>query len=325
VADLVVIGAGPAGLAASVYGSSEGLTTVLIEAVATGGQAATSSRIENYLGFPAGLSGGELAERAAIQARKFGTHIVVPADATSLLHEDGFDVVSYPDGRIEARSVVLATGARYRRLNVPRLEHFEGNGVYYAATAMEATLCGAQLVVVGGGNSAGQASLYLAEHSIQVRLLIRSGDLGKSMSRYLVDRIERHPRIEVLLHAEVRELAGDDRLQAIVVENHEDGTRMTLETSALFVFIGADPCTAWLAGQLAVDRHGFVLTGAEMERAADGRWTESSRHPLMLETSRAGVFAAGDVRSGSVKRVASAVGEGSMAVQFVHRHLAARV
>ena len=189
----------------------------------------------------------------------------------------------------------------------------------YAATAQETQLCGVRPLVVGGGNSAGQATLFLAEHSLGVRLLIRGDDLGKSMSRYLVDRIERNPRVEVLRCREVRELLGEDRLQAVVVEDLADGSRSTLETAALFVFIGADPCTAWLGGQLAVDRHGFLLTGGDLERAG-----EHERQPLLLETSRPGIFAAGDVRSGSVKRVASAVGEGAMAVQLVHPHLAGR-
>jgi thioredoxin reductase (NADPH) len=318
VADLLVVGAGPAGLAAAVYGSSEGLATVLLEAVATGGQAGTSSRIENYLGFPTGISGGDLAELAAIQARKFGTHIVVPADATSLTHEDGLDVVRFGDRRIAARSIVLATGARYRKLSVPRLADYEGNGVFYAATAMELRACGTRPLIVGGGNSAGQATLFLAEHAVGARLSIRGGDLGKSMSHYLVERIETDPRIELLLHTEVRELLGDDRLEGVVVEDVRDGTRTTLDTSAVFVFIGADPCTAWIGGQLEVDRHGFLRTGPDVEDA-------NGHLPLLLETSRPGIFAAGDVRSGSVKRVASAVGEGAMAVQLVHRHLAAAV
>jgi thioredoxin reductase (NADPH) len=325
IADLLVIGAGPAGLAASVYGSSEGLSTVMLEAVATGGQAGTSSKIENYLGFPTGVSGGELAELAAIQARKFGAHIVVPADAAALVREDGFDVVTFAEGRIAARSIVLATGARYRRLSVPRLGDFEGNGVYYAATEMEARECGSRPVVVGGGNSAGQATLFLAGRAGWARLLVRSADLGKSMSRYLVDRIERDPRIAVELCSEVRELLGQERLEGVVVEDTRDRSRRTIDTTALFVFIGADPCTAWLGEQLAVDRHGFLLTGPEIVQAGGTPQPDGRRQPFILETSRPGIFAAGDVRSGSVKRVASAVGEGAMAVQLVHRHLAARV
>jgi thioredoxin reductase (NADPH) len=319
--DLLVVGAGPAGLAASVYGASEGLRTVTVDAVATGGQAATSSRIENYLGFPAGLSGAELAERAALQARNFGATIVVPGEAASLSFEDGDGIAVRlgDDEPVTARSLVLATGARYRKLEVPRLEELEGNGVYYAATLMELPLClGRPVVVVGGGNSAGQATVYFSEYASRVWLVVRGTDLGENMSRYLVDRIGRAKRVDVLLHSEVRELLGDRELEGVVVEDTISGERRTLETNALFVFIGADPCTTWLADALALDRHGFVLTGHDLGGApcADGR------DPFLLETSRAGVFAAGDVRSGSVKRVASAVGEGAMAVQFVHRYLA---
>jgi thioredoxin reductase (NADPH) len=311
--DLLVVGAGPAGLAAAVYAASEGLRTVITDAVATGGQAATASRIENYLGFPAGISGGELAERAALQARKFGATILVPGEATSIAFEEDGDgtVVRLADGdRVTARSVVLATGARYRRLDVPRLEELEGNGVYYAATLTEVQLCrGRPVVVVGAGNSAGQAALFLSEHVPHVWLVARCEHLGETMSRYLVDRIERAERVDVLLQSEVRELLGDTGLEGVVVEDTHSGGRRTIETSALFVFIGAEPCTGWLADALALDRRGFVLTGADS---------------YLLETSRRGVFAAGDVRSGSVKRVAAAVGEGAMAVQFVHRYLAAR-
>jgi thioredoxin reductase (NADPH) len=321
--DLLVIGAGPAGLAASVYGASEGLRTVTVDAVATGGQAATSSRIENYLGFPAGISGGELAERAALQARKFGATILVPGEAASIAFEDSaHTLVRLADGDVvEARAVVLATGARYRKLDVPRLDELEGSGVYYAATLMELPLClNRPVVVVGGGNSAGQATVFFSEYAAHVWLVAREEDLSANMSRYLVDRIERAKRVDVLLHTEVRELVGDAELEGVVVEDTQTGERRTLEASALFVFIGADPCTSWLAAAVALDRHGFVLTGPDLDgaRRADGR------EPLLLETSLPGVFAAGDVRSGSVKRVAAAVGEGAMAVQFVHRYLAER-
>lgn len=315
VADLLVVGAGPAGLAASVYGASEGLATVTLEAVAAGGQAAASSRIENYLGFPAGLSGGELAERAAIQARKFGASIILPGEAVSISFEEGRDhTVHFGDGeRVQARTILLATGARYRKLDVPRLEDFEGSGVHYAATPVEAPLCANRpAVIVGGGNSAGQATVFLAGHASKVWLVVRGEDLGESMSRYLVDRVERTPNVEVLLHTEVRELQGDDALEGVVVEDTSTKERRLLLTSALFVFIGAEPCTAWLGDAIELDDHGFVVTG--------GRSDE--RQPFVLETSRPGVFAAGDVRAGSVKRVASGVGEGSMAVQFVHRFLA---
>jgi thioredoxin reductase (NADPH) len=323
--DLLVVGAGPAGLATSVYGASEGLTTVAVDAVAIGGQAATTSRIENYLGFPAGISGGELADRAAIQARKFGARTSVPVTAQQLTRDDGQYRIRFADGTdVLARTVVLATGARYRKLPVPRLEEFEETSVYYAATSMEAQLCvNDPVVVVGGGNSAGQATIFLADHVGKIRLVVREHRLDEYMSRYLADRIERDPRIEVLLHTEVRELLGDKLLEAVVVEDNESGERRTLEARELFVFIGADPCTDWLAGTLALDSGGYVLTGAAAARAANGQFDELGRAPLMLETAEPGVFAVGDVRSGSIKRVASAVGEGSMAVRLVHEHLAA--
>jgi thioredoxin reductase (NADPH) len=322
--DLLVIGAGPAGLAAAVYGASEGLTTVAVDAVAIGGQAATSSRIENYLGFPAGISGGELADRAAIQARRFGARTSVPATAQQLTQNDGHYLIRFSDGTaVSARTVVLATGARYRKLPVPRLEEFEETSIYYAATPMEAQLClNDPVVVVGGGNSAGQATIFLADHVGKIRLVIREHRLDEHMSRYLADRIERDPRIEVLVHTEVRELLGDKSLEAVVVQDNETGEQRTLEARELFVFIGATPCTDWLAGTLALDSGGYVLTGSEAARAANGQFDELGRAPLMLETTEPGVFAVGDVRSGSIKRVASAVGEGSMAVRLVHEHLA---
>ncbi|MCO5995709.1 FAD-dependent oxidoreductase [Actinoallomurus rhizosphaericola] len=308
VADLVIVGAGPAGLAAAVYGASEGLNTVVVDAVATGGQAGTSSRIENYLGFPSGISGAELAERAVIQAEKFGARLGVPAEATALEVENaGYGVALGDGGRISARTVVLATGARYRSLDVPGLERFQGCGVYYAATEVEALQCvHLPVAVVGGGNSAGQAALYLAERAKRVRLFVRGGDLGKSMSRYLIDQIERSPGIEVHLRTEVRELVGDETLEAVVVEDGRTGERRVHEARNLFIFIGADPCVGWLAGQVELDGKGFIRTGDDA---------------LPLETSLPGVFAVGDVRSGSIKRVASAVGEGAMAVRLVHERL----
>ncbi len=319
--DLVVVGAGPAGLAAAVYGASEGLLTVVLDAIATGGQAGTSSRIENYLGFPAGISGGELAERARIQAEKFGAHLTVPTGATALERNDGYHVVRLDDGSsITAQTVVIATGARYRKLDVPDLERFEGTSVYYAATQAEAQTCaGDPVVVVGGGNSAGQAALFLAHRAAKVSLLVRGDDLAKSMSRYLVDRIEGHPKIEVLHHTEIRELVGDRQIQEVVVEDNRTGLRTRLLARALFVFIGAVPHAGWLGDQIPLDRRGFVLTGSDIDQAAFPRETE--RHRLPLETGRTGVFAAGDVRSGSIKRVASAVGEGAMAVRMVWEHL----
>jgi thioredoxin reductase (NADPH) len=311
--DLLVVGTGPAGLAASVYGSSEGLATVAVEAVATGGQAGTSSRIENYLGFPAGISGAELADRAVIQAERFGAAIHVPCEATSLERGDGDHVVHFDDGAsVSSRTVVIATGARYRKLDVPRLDEFEGVGVYYAATPMEVDLCrGDPVAVVGGGNSAGQAALFLAEHTSVVRVVIRHDDLSRDMSRYLVDRIERHPKIEVVRGAEVAELVGDRRLESIVLRDRATGERGAVPARAVFVFIGADPHPRGLGDELLLDEKGFILTGRDAAPDA-----------LPLETSRPGVFAVGDVRSGSIKRMASAVGEGSMAVRLVHEYLA---
>ena len=322
--DLVVVGAGPAGLAAAVYGASEGLATVVLDEVATGGQAGTSSRIENYLGFPSGISGSELAGRAVIQAKKFGAHIKVPAEAIALERHNGHHLVKLDgDMSISARTVVVATGARYRRLDVPRLEQFEETSVYYAATQVEARVChNDPVAVVGGGNSAGQATVFLAQHAARVRLVVREDALSRNMSRYLVDRIERLGNVEVLRNTEVREPLGDDTLEALVVEDNRTGERRTLDARAMFVFIGVQPHAQWLADQLALDDNGFILTGADAAGPnGAGQPEQAGRRPLPLETSRPGVFAAGDVRSGSVKRVASAVGEGAMAVRLVHDHL----
>jgi thioredoxin reductase (NADPH) len=316
--DLVVVGAGPAGLAAAVYGASEGLDTVTLDCIATGGQASTASRIENYLGFPAGVTGAELAERATLQARKFGARITVPARAVALEQHDGHHVVALDDGtELHGRAVVIATGVHYRKLPLDRLEQFVGTSVHYAATEGEAQLCrGDPVAIVGGGNSAGQAALFLAQRSERVDLLVREPSLAASMSRYLIDRLERTPNINLRFNVEVRELLGDAWLEALVVEDNRDGTREQLPARALFVFVGADPRTEWLGSALALDDHGFVLTGVPAGQARiDGR------APLPVETSRPGVFAVGDVRSGSIKRVASAVGEGSMAVRLVHDYL----
>ena len=323
VCDLLVVGAGPAGLAAAVYGASEGLGTVALDAVATGGQAGTSPRIENYLGFPSGISGAELANRAEIQAEKFGARISVPAEATALDERDGYYVVRFDDGsEATARTVLITTGARYRKLDVPRLEELEGTCVYYAATMMEAHLCrGDPVAVVGGGNSAGQATLFLAQHTTKVTLLIRHEDPGRDMSRYLADRIERSPKVEVLRTTEVRELVGDRALEALVVENNQTGERRRIEARELFVFIGAKPHTGWLGDKLALDDRGFVLTGRAARPAENGEGQDAGHEPYLLETSLPGVFAAGDVRSGSIKRVASAVGEGAMAIRLVHARL----
>ena len=324
--DLVVVGAGPAGLGASVYGASEGLSTLALESIALGGQAGTSSRIENYPGFPAGLSGFELASRVLVQADKFGARTAVPEEAIALRREDGHYRIGLSEGgEVVARSVIAATGARYRRLDVPRLERFEGVSIHYAATEAEAQRCeGGEVVVVGGGNSAGQAALFLAGRTRRVYLLIRGDDLGKGMSRYLVDRVTDANNVELLPNTEVRELVGEDRLEGVVVEDNRSGIRRTLGARALFVFIGAEANTGWLEGAVELDERGFVLTGRELDGSAldEDAWQERSREPFLLETSMPGVFAAGDVRSGSVKRCASAVGEGSMAVMLVHQYLA---
>ena len=313
VVDLIVVGAGPSGLAAAVYGASEGLSTVVLDAIATGGQAGTSSRIENYLGFPAGISGAELAERAAIQARKFGARITIPSEARQLHRSNGHYLVrTEMDVEVTARSVIIATGARYRKLDVPRLAEFETTSVYYAATRFEAQECGSQSVaVVGGGNSAGQATVFLAQTASRVYLVTRDDDLRRHMSQYLIDQVNALPNVEVVCSSEVRELRGDHTISGVVVEQTLTGERRALAVGALFVFIGATPCTGWLAGSIALDRNGFVLTG---EAAGEAR---TDVRPMLLESSWPGVFAAGDVRSGSVKRVASAVGEGAMSVHLV--------
>lgn len=321
--DVVVVGAGPAGLGAAVYAASDGLTTAAMERIATGGQAGTSSRIENYLGFPGGISGADLAERAGLQAGKFGARIIVSAEVTRLESGGGQHRVTLADGgSVVARAVVLATGARYRRLAVPGIESFEGNGVYYAATFQEALMCGTgPVVIVGGGNSAGQAAVFLAARVSRVYVVIRGDDLNKTMSRYLVDQIRQHPRVTVRSCTEIREVHGNGALTGVLTEDKRTGEQHSIQTRALFVFIGADPNTSWLAGAIELDDHGFVPTGpAALYSDTDGNQGRTQRQPMMLETSRPGVFAAGDVRSGSVKRVASAVGEGSMAIRQIHEY-----
>jgi len=318
--DLVVVGAGPAGLAAAVYGASEGLRTAVLEHTAPGGQAGSSMRIENYLGFPTGLTGSELAGRAILQANKFGAHLSVPTPVDRLSFANAYTVVHLDGGEtVTAKCLLIATGANYRRLGVEGCERFEGTGVYYAATVAEAQLCqGAQVVVVGGGNSAGQAAVFLAGHASQVRLLIRGDDLYKNMSSYLVRRIEQTANIELLTDTTIRQMSGNGHLDSVNIVNGKTGQERTIETPGVFSFIGADPRTGWLPPEIERDGKGFVRTGTEV--AGSPHWT-SGRQPFLLETSRPGVFAAGDVRSGSVKRVASAVGEGAMAVQFVHECL----
>ena len=318
--DLVVVGAGPAGLAAAVYGASEGLRTVVLERTAPGGQAGSSMRIENYLGFPTGVTGSDLADRAILQANKFGARLSVPTQVIHLGWENAYSVMRLDGGEtVTAKCLLIATGADYRRLDVEGCERFEGKGVYYAATPAEGQMCrGTQVVVVGGGNSAGQAAVFLAQHARKVLLLIRGDDLYKNMSSYLARRIEQTANIELLPNTTIRRMSGDGHLGSVEIVNEKTGQERTVETPAVFSFIGAVPRTDWLPPEIERDAGGFIRTGAAL--AQSPHWTRR-RHPFLLETSRPGVFAAGDVRSGSVKRVASAVGEGSMAVQFVHEFL----
>jgi thioredoxin reductase (NADPH) len=324
--DLVVVGAGPGGLSASVYAAAGGLSTALLDAVALGGQAATSGRIENYLGFPAGISGAELAERAQIQARKFGVDVRVPQRAVALEERDGFHVVALEDGsELVARSVVLALGVQYRRLPVPEIAEYEGLGVAYAVdVAREELEPGAAAVIVGGANSAGQAALTLAEEGHRVALVVRGAGLESSMARYLRERIAAEPAVEVMLGHEVRAVGGEGRLERVTVEDMARGVRRSLDVGALVVLIGAEPPTSWLAGELVLDDDGFVITGAALDAAIgeSEAWRALGRAPFLVETSRPGVFAIGDVRSGSTHMVAPAAGEGGMAARFVGEHLA---
>ena len=321
--DLVIVGGGPAGLAAAVYGASEGLGTLAVDTLAPGGQAGTSSRIENYLGFPTGISGTDLTQRALVQAEKFGARLTSPCAATSLSDKAGYLVVGLADGtEVAGRAVITASGARYRRLPIEGLDRFEGNGVYYAATEIEARACGtAPVVVVGGGNSAGQAAMFLADNGSEVTVVIRKPDLTANMSRYLVDRIAAHDHVRVRTESAITALDGDSSLHSVQIKDPSGET--TLECAALFSFIGAEPSTDWLSGCAALDSHGFVLTDRSLEaKHLDDRWALLQRRPLPYETSHPGLFAVGDVRSGSTKRVATAVGEGSAAVRSVYEYLA---
>ena len=320
--DLAIVGGGPAGLASAVYGASEGLSTVLVEREAPGGQAGTSSRIENYLGFPSGLSGADLARRGVSQARRFGVEILAPVEVTGLRVEGPYKVLEFADGgELASHALMLSVGVDWRKLPADGADRLEGRGVYYGAAMTEAERCaGEHVLVVGAGNSAGQAALHFAEYARKVTVLVRSGDLGKSMSRYLVDRIEAHDGIEVCLGAEVAACHGDDRLEAVTLRDR-GGVETWVETHYLFAFIGARPQTDWLDGLLARDDRGFIRTGPDLTEADLRDWP-LDRAPFLLEASVPGVFVAGDVRHESVKRVASAVGEGSVAVAFMHRHLA---
>ncbi|UOQ75331.1 FAD-dependent oxidoreductase [Hymenobacter sp. 5516J-16] len=321
--DVVVIGAGPAGLAAGVYGASEGLKTLVIERQAPGGQAGTSSRIENYLGFPTGLSGSELAHRAWSQAVRLGAEILAPQEVTDLCVQDGYKVLTLSDGsKVQTRAVVLTTGVSYRTLEAPGMDRLSGAGVYYGAARTEARTCQAQDVyIVGGGNSAGQAAMYLATYARRVFIVIRGESLAASMSAYLIEQIGQTPNIELLPFTEVAEVCGADHLEEVIIRRQ--GQLERHPARALFVFIGAKPSTEWVCNTIVCDGKGFVLTGRDL--VTDPRyatsWKHPRREPYLLETCVPGVFAAGDSRAGAMARVASAVGEGSMAIKFVHQYL----
>lgn len=320
--DLVIVGGGPAGLAAAVYGASEGLRTIAVDMLAPGGQAGTSSRIENYFGFPTGISGSDLTQRGLVQAEKFGAFLTAPCTVVALREQAGHLVTELSDGtELAARAVIAASGARYRRLEVERLSEFEASGVYYAATELEARQCsGEPVVVVGGGNSAGQAAVFLAEQGSQVNVVIRGPDLNAGMSRYLAERLENHPRIEVLTQTQVVGLEGEEFLRAVRLAGREP--ERSVRAAGLFSFIGAEPASGWLSSCAALDDQGFVLTDRSLtESQLGGRWNDLGRRPFAFETSHPGLFAVGDLRSGSTKRVAAAVGEGSAAVRSVHDYL----
>ena len=323
VRDLVVIGAGPSGLAAAVYGASEGLDVLVLETSSPGGQAGSSSKIENYLGFPTGITGQELAARAYLQAQKFGAHMLIDK-ATRLICDRKPYVIELENGaRISTRTVVIATGAQYRKLPLENLSRFEGAGVYYGATFVEAQLCGGEeVIVIGGGNSAGQAAVFLAQTAKRVYMLVRSAGLAASMSRYLIRRIENSPTITLRPQTEIVALEGDNHLNSAYWRNGKTGQTEKHEISHIFVMTGADPNTRWLNGCMALDSKGFIKTGPDLlpEDLGAAGWP-LTRPPYLLETSLPGVFAVGDVRGGSIKRVASAVGEGSIAISFIHKVL----
>ena len=323
--DFLIVGAGPAGLAAAVYAASEGLRTLLVDREAPGGQAALSSRIENYLGFPAGLSGGDLSRRAVAQARKFGCEILAPQEALELRTEGAFKMVTLSNGaQVAAHSVLIATGLAWRRLDVPGMERLQGSGVYYGAAITEALSCqDEEVYVIGGANSAGQAAMHFSQYAKRVHMLVRGEGLAATMSQYLIDQIEGRPNIDVLAHTEVVEAHGQEQLEEITLLDKQIKATRRVPARLLFIFIGAQPCTGWLKSQVCMDDHGYVRTGTSLK--AEGKLTRNwplKRDPYLLETSIPGVFAAGDTRSGSVKRVASGVGEGSVVVQFVHHYLA---
>ncbi|MFZ0960326.1 MAG: FAD-dependent oxidoreductase [Terriglobia bacterium] len=322
--DLVIVGGGPAGLAAAVYGASEGLRTVMIEMEAPGGQAGMSSRIENYLGFPSGLSGGDLARRGVAQARRFGVEILAPQQVTGVRVEGPSRIVKLAEGAdIGCKVLLIATGVSYRKLDVPGAQRLQGCGVYYGSAMTEAMSCqGEDVYIVGGANSAGQAAMYFSQYARRVVMLVRGESLSASMSQYLIDQIKKTPKIQVETHSRVVEVHGDEHLESISIHCGDRGKTETVPTNLLSIFIGAEPNTDWLAGVVERDERGFILTGTDLVR--DGKRTPGwplGRDPYWPETSVPGIFAAGDVRHGSVKRVASGVGEGSIAVQFTHQYL----
>ena len=322
--DLIIVGGGPAGLAAGVYGASEGLRTLMIEREAPGGQAGTSSRIENYLGFPSGLSGGELARRAVTQARRFGTEILTPQEATGVRVEGPYRFITLSDGsELNCHALLISTGVSYRKLEVPGVKELTGAGVYYGAAMTEAFACKDENVfIVGAGNSAGQAALFLARYAREATLLVRGDDLGKNMSQYLVDQIGETPNIQVRLRTEVVEAHGNGNLEAISTMDCNTGNVEREQASALFIFIGAAPRTDWAGDVVERDQRGFIFTGPDVMRNGRPRSWTLERDPFLLEASVPGIFVAGDVRHGSVKRVASGVGEGAIAVSFMHQYLA---
>jgi thioredoxin reductase (NADPH) len=322
--DLIIVGAGPSGLAAAVYAASEGLDTLIIEIAAPGGQAGSSSKIENYLGFPTGVSGLELATRAITQAEKFGAKMMLAHGVARLdCDRRPYKVVLDNGNRLAARAIVISTGAQYNKPRIANLEKFEGQGIYYGATYMESQLCEQEdIVVVGGGNSAGQAAVFLSQTASKVHMLVRSGQLSDTMSRYLIQRIEENPTIELHFKTEIVNLEGDAHLERVTWRSNASGETTTNAIRHVFIMAGASPRTDWLSGCLALDNKGFILTGRDLDTATETPVWSLARPPQMLETSLPGVFAVGDVRSGNVKRVAAAVGEGSIAISLVHRALA---
>jgi thioredoxin reductase (NADPH) len=322
--DLAIAGGGPAGLAAAVYGASEGLHTVMLEREAPGGQAGMSSRIENYLGFPAGLSGGDLARRAVVQARRFGVEILAPQEAVGVRTEGPYRIIKLADGsEISCHALMIATGVQWRRLEVPGVGQLQGAGVYYGGGATEALSCKGEIVyIVGGANSAGQAAMNFARYAERVVILVRGESLSSSMSQYLIDQIKETPNIQLWTHANVAEVHGDTHLEEISVLCSDTNKVERVPASAMFIFIGALPRTDWLAGTVERDERGFILTGSDlMQGGQRPKGWAPDRDPFLLETNVPGIFAVGDVRHGSVKRVASGVGEGSVAVQFIHQYL----